>query len=193
MVRKNRNLNIDPYWFLEATVHQEGNNIFNLAYRLCRDREEAKEIARAAFLKTLENYRRFESRFHIYIFLCRTTFSIWKNRARHRTRYPARSLHSSGPIGSEAVAADSSERSLADQMISLNEIGKKEQLEVIRKGLAGLPAPDNFIIALKDIENKSYLEIACILKCRYHTVKSRLAQARKRLHANILPYLENRK
>ena len=185
MVRKNRNLNIDPYWFLEATVHQEGNNIFNLAYRLCRDREEAKEIARAAFLKTLENCRRFESRFQIYIFLCRATFGVWKSRARRRTRYPTRPLHSSGPIGSEAVAAD--------QIISLNEIGKKEQLEVIRKGLAGLPAPDNFIIVLRDVEGKSYLEIACILKCRYRTVKSRLAQARKQLHANILPDLENRK
>jgi len=183
MLRKNRNLNVDPYWFLEATVHQEGNNIFNLAYRLCRDREEAKEIARATFLKTLENYRRFESRFHIYIFLCRTTFGIWKNRNRRKMRHPAQSLHSSGPIGSEAVAAN--------QMISPNEIGKEKQLQVIRKGLAGLPASDNFIIVLSDVEGKSYLEIACILKCRYHTVKSRLAQARKRLHANILPDLEN--
>ena len=185
MRQKNRNLDIDPYWFLEATVHQEGNNIFNLAYRLCQDREEAKEIAQAAFLKTLKNYRRFESRFQIYIFLCRTTFGIWKIRVRRRTRYPAQPLHSSGPLGSEAVAAD--------QMISLNEIGKKEQLQVIRKGLAGLPAPDNFIIVLRDVEGKSYLEIACILNCRYHTVKSRLTQARKQLHANILPDLENQK
>ena len=193
MRQKDVKLNIDPYWFLEATVHQEGNNIFNLAYRLCRDREEAKEIARAAFLKTLENYRCFESRFQIYIFLCRTTFGIWKNSARRRTRYPAQPLHSSGPIGSEAIAADPSGRGLADQTIFLNEIGKKEQLEVIRKGLTGLPAPDNFIIVLRDVEGKSYLEIACILKCRYHMVKSRLAQARKRLHANILPDLENQK
>ena len=185
MRQKDVKLNIDPYWFLEATVHQEGNNIFNLAYRLCRDREEAKEIAQAAFLKTLENYRRFESRFQIYIFLCRTTFGIWKSRGRRRTRYPAQPLHSSGPIGSEAVAAD--------QMISLNEIGKKEQLHVIRKGLASLPAPDNFIIVLRDVEGKSYLEIACILKCRYRTVKSRLVQARKQLRANILSDLEKRK
>ena len=99
MTGKNRNNNIDPYWFLEATVHQEGKNIFNLAYRLCRDREEAKEIARAAFLKALENYRRFESRFQIYIFLCRTTFGIWKNRAGRRKEYPAQPFRSSGPIG----------------------------------------------------------------------------------------------
>ena len=78
-------------------------------------------------------------------------------------------------------------------MISLNELKKEEQLQVIRKGLAGLPAPDNFIIILRDMEGKSYLEIACILKCRYRTVKSRLAQARKRLYENILPYLENGK
>ena len=185
MVRKNKNINTDPYWFLEATVHQEGKNIFNLAYRLCHDREEAKEIARAAFLKALKNYRSFESRFQIYIFLCRTTFGIWKSRVRRRTRYPAQPLHSSGPLGSEAVAAD--------QMISLNEIGKEEQLQVIRKGLAVMPAPDNFIIVLRDVDGKSYLEIACILKYRYRTVKSRLAQARKRLHTNILPDWENQK
>ena len=185
MRQKDEKLNIDPYWFLEATVHQEGKNIFNLAYRLCGDKEEAKKIAQKAFLKTLKNYRRFESRFQIYIFLCRTTFGIWKIRVRRRTRYPAQPLHSSGPLGSEAVAAD--------QMISLNEIGKEEQLQVIRKGLAVLPAPDNFIIVLRDVEGKSYLEIACILKCHYRTVKSRLAQARKRLHANIMPHPENQK
>lgn len=185
MVKKNRYLEIDPYWFLETTVHQEGDNIFNLAYRLCQNREEAEKIAREAFLKTLKSYRRFESRFHIYTFLCRTTFDIWKSRAGRRTKCPTRPLCSSAPTSSETVAVK--------PMASLNEIGKEEQLQIIRKGIAGLSAPDNFIIVLRDVEGKSYLEIACILKCHYHTVKSRLTQARKGLYANILSNLENHK
>ncbi|MFH2068643.1 MAG: sigma factor-like helix-turn-helix DNA-binding protein [Candidatus Omnitrophota bacterium] len=183
MIRKNRNFDVDPYWFLEAAVHQEGSNIFNLAYHLCQDREEAEELTRAAFLKTLKNYRRFENSFQIYIFLCHATFDVWKNRSRRRTRYPARPFRHSVPTGSEAVAAN--------QLITLNEIGKKEQFQLIQKGLAGLAPPDNFIIVLKDTEGKSYLEIACILKCRYLAVKSRLAQARKQLYANILSDLKN--
>ncbi len=168
MIGKKRNINpdqsgrllADPYWFLEATVHREGKDIFNLAYRLCQDKEEATEIARAAFLKTLKNYRRFKSRFHIYVFLYRATFGIWKKRA--------------------------------GRMISRNEAGNNERMQVVRKGLAALPAPDNFIIVLRDIEGKSYLEIASIMKYHYRTVQSRLARARKRLYANILPGWENR-
>ncbi|MCX5641826.1 MAG: hypothetical protein NTY10_01075 [Candidatus Omnitrophica bacterium] len=183
MKQKNSNLNIDPYLFLEATLHREGKNIFNLAYRLCQDKEEAKKIARSAFLKTLKNFRRFESSFPIYIFLCRATFRIWKSGAGRRTEYPARLLHSSGPCDSGTVTAD--------PIISRNKIKEKEQLALLRKGLAGLRQTDNFIIVLRDIEGKSCLEIACILKCRYHAVNLRLAQARKRIHASIVPDRKN--
>lgn len=150
----NRNPDIDPYWFIEATVHQEGENIFNLAYRLCGNRQEAEEIARAAFLKILGNYRRFEGRSQVYTYLYRAAFDIWKNSFKRRVYQPE-----PAPV-------------------------------VLEKGLAALSPDERFIVVLRDTENKSYLEIAYILKCRYDTVKSRLARARQKMRAAILPYLE---
>ncbi len=182
---KNKSISADPYWFLEATVHREGKNIFNLAYRLCQDKEEAREIAQTAFLKTLENYRSFESKFHIYIFLCRTAFNIWKKKAGRRKKYPKQPHHISGPDVSKMLAQEWTG--------SRTETEKKEQRDAIRKGMAGLPTSDAFIIVLRDIEGKSYLEIASILKCNYNTIKLRLARARKRLYENILPDWEKQK
>jgi RNA polymerase sigma-70 factor, ECF subfamily len=180
MRREKREPAANSYQFLADAVRQEGKKVYNLAYRLCGNAEEAKDIAQETFLRTMESHRRFEGRAGIYTYLYRIVFNVWKNRLRHRARHPAISLHSSGPEGLEIDPPD-------PQPSPADSLEKEERLQLLKRGLASLPDRERFIIVLRDIEGRSYQEIAVILKCRFGTVKSRLARAREQLRINLLP------
>ena len=125
MKQKNGSQRLDPYWFLEATIHQEGKSIFNLAYRLCGNREEAGEIARETFLRVLEKCHLFESRLQVYTYLYRTTFALWKNRTRHKARQPA--LDGQLPLLQKALAGLTASENFT---IILRDIEGKSHLEI---------------------------------------------------------------
>jgi RNA polymerase sigma-70 factor, ECF subfamily len=62
--------------------------------------------------------------------------------------------------------------------------------DVVQWGLRQLPVRYREIIVLKDIEDKSYEEIAEVLSCEMGTVKSRLSRARAALRKVLQPYEE---
>ena len=75
----------------EEIVHQEAKKVFNLAYRLCGNQEEAKDISQETFVRAYEHFDRFQGSSRVFTYLYRITFNIWKNRLRHWSRHPTNS------------------------------------------------------------------------------------------------------
>ena len=167
----------------EKIVRQEGKRIYNLAYRLCGNAEDAKDIAQETFLRAFKSYHNFQGKAQIYTYLYRITFNIWKNKIRRRKRHPVFSFCSSNPEEKEIDPADPSPA--PDKVME-----KKEMSSLVQKCLQSLPPSERMIIILRDIEGRHYQEIARILKCRLGTVKSRLSRARESLRVKLLPYIE---
>ena len=90
----------------EEIVHQEAKKVFNLAYRLCGNQEEAKDISQETFVRAYEHFDRFQGSSRVFTYLYRITFNVWKNRLRHWSRHPAFSLHSNRPEEPDFDLAD---------------------------------------------------------------------------------------
>jgi RNA polymerase sigma factor (sigma-70 family) len=63
----------------------------------------------------------------------------------------------------------------------------KERADVLRRALGELPLELREVLVLREIEELSYREIACIAQIPIGTVMSRLSRARKRLQDVLLP------
>lgn len=174
---------VTPGLNFENVVYQEGKKVYNLAYRLCGNSEEAKDIVQETFMKAYENFHRFQGKSQVFTYLYRITFNIWKNRIRYKNRHPIFSLQHNGP---EEKAFDPPDPAPPPDKI----LETEEKSSLVKKCLESLDPAERLIIVMRDIEGKSYEEITRVLNCRLGTVKSRLARARGRLREILSPHLK---
>ena len=166
----------------DEVVKKEWRRLFGLAYRLCGNTEEAKDIVQETFTRGLEHLDRFEGRSQLSTYLYRIAFNVWKNMLRRKSVRRILSL-SAAAEGREIDPPDPSPSPAASAE-------REERIGLVHRGLERLPPAERFIVVLRDIEEKTYEEIAEILGCRLGTVKSKLARARDRLRVELLPFLE---
>ena len=157
--------------------------MYNLAYRLCGNHDEARDIAQETFVRAFEHSHRFRGGSSAFTYLYRIAFNLWKNRLRHKSRHPSFSLNGTDTEKRVFEPADPSPS--PDKILE-----REERAFLVRECLDSLEPADKLIIVLRDIEGKSYGEIAGVLKCRLGTVKSRLARAREGLREKAAPHLK---
>ncbi|HNS33171.1 MAG TPA: RNA polymerase sigma factor [bacterium] len=163
-------------------VKAEMPKVYNLAYRLCGDFHQAKDITQETFLKAYQSFEKFEGRSQMFTYLYRITCNVWKNtlrKKRFKTFTSYSPENSSGEF--DPPARDPS---------PYDEMQRSDRCRIVQKCLDSLPPAEKAIIILRDMEDRSYEEISSILNCRLGTVKSRLARARKSLADRVLPFME---
>lgn len=163
-------------------VKTEMKKVFNLAYKLCGDFHQASDITQETFLRAYQNFEKFEGRSQMFTYLYRIACNVWKNSLRKKRVMSWTSYVS----GKDAVKIDPP----AKDICPCEEIRREDKSKIIQKCLDSLPPKDKAIIVLRDMEDRSYEEIASMLNCRLGTVKSRLARARKSLSEKIMPFME---
>jgi len=167
----------------EEIVKREMDRVFNMAYRLCGNFHQAKDITQETFFRAYQNFHRFEGRSKISTYLYRITCNVWKNTLRKK-RIQNFTSYTSG-LNDKEIDVPAPENSSPEENMRRN-----DRSRIVQKCLNSLSPKDREIIVLRDIEDRSYEEIAEILHCRTGTVKSRLARARQKLAEVILPFRE---
>ena len=151
-----------------ALVGRYQRPIFNLAYRMLGDREEARDVAQAAFLKALENLHRFDSRYKFFSWLYRIAMNEALDAIGHRGRQTELT---------DVHAADDDPARDAHTA----------DLGVRVRGALGALSPDHrAVLVLRHYEELSYEEIGRVLDLPDATVKSRLFEARERLRVRLV-------
>ena len=160
--------------------------ITNYLYRFLNDYEEAVDLAQETFVRVYFAIDRYhtEYAFSTYIYRIATNLAISELRKRKRRTILSLTglFQSEDDEQTEFQPPDT--RSRPDE-----DLVDDERSRVIAKAIATLPAKYRVPIILRDVEGRSYDEVAEILELGLGTTKSRISRARGLLKEKLKHYL----
>lgn len=167
----------------EVLVRRYEKAIFNLAYRLLGNYDEAAEVAQDVFLSAFKSIHQFRGEANFSTWLYRIGLNHASTRRKSLTNTQRRQL----PLDGTEVIADSA-------VDPAKNVEDKEIQQRVQHALNSLDAEDARIILLRDLQDVPYEEVAAMLDIPIGTVKSRLHRARRALKTSLAPYFQaNRK
>jgi len=169
-------------------VRRYRNQITNYVYRMTGDYDLAVDLAQETFMRVYAAAERYQSSFAFstYIYRIATNLAISELRRRKRRRLVSLSTF----FQPREAGEDSCELEMPDagplQDVTLVE---DERRGAVTRAIATLPEKYRAPLVLRDVEGRSYEEIACILEMSEGTVKSRINRARSFLRDKLQAYL----
>jgi RNA polymerase sigma-70 factor (ECF subfamily) len=154
--------------------------VFQLAYGLTRNRQAADDLAQEAFIKAYTGLPKFESRSAFGTWLYRITVNHAKDYLRRSKARKEVSLDDLSP----AVLADNDGPEREARLRA-----REKTRELVLRMIGLLPEKYANILSLRDLQGRSYEEIAEVLNISPGTVDSRLHRARKLLRKRLEPSL----
>lgn len=164
------------------------NQITNYIYRLLNDYETAVDLTQETFVRVYQAADRYQTTyaFSTYIYRIATNLAISELRRRKRRRLvsltnfftsnaDAQETHDFDPVDNRPM-----------QDITLVEA---ERHRAVSRAIASLPERYRVPLVLRDVEGRSYEEIAGMLRLSQGTVKSRISRARAFLRDKLRMYL----
>ncbi len=180
----------DQYSF-KVLVKRYQNRIFNSAYRILGNAEEAEEVVQETCLKVYQNLARFHSGscFKSWIYRIAHNSCLDAIRVRQRNRI-FWSLDMQSVQNNKVDREDSTTIfQVADRSPApAEQCDLREKVTIIQTLLKELPAVQRMVIVLHDIEGLSYQEIAQITDSGIGTVRSRLHYGRHKLRHLLKPH-----
>lgn len=148
---------------VEMLVERYHQNLFAVAFNVCKNREDAEEVVQDAFIQYHLKKIDFQSEEHIRAWLIRVTINKAKNAARtfwrrHRT-------------------------SLEETMAALN--FNDQESEQLFEAVMALPQKYRIVVHLFYYEDYSVHEMAELLSLSESNVKTRLSRARAMLRDTL--------
>lgn len=153
-------------------VHLYGRRIYYAAYSFLHNVDDAADIVQEAFLRAYKNLSSFDASRSFYPWIYRIARNLCINTVKRASRRD-------GALPAEDLIVSN----MPDPSAALLE---QEEMEQLRKALAGLPEKQREIIDLKVFQDCSYAEMAEILDIPIGTVMSRLYGARLRLRELLM-------
>ena len=136
---------------------------------------DAEDLAQEAFLKAFAAIDRFAGNSALYTWLYRIAVNTARDWLDWKRRRPSVSLSGEdGPIAEPVVEPGSgpSER-----------LERRETVVAVHRALGRLPEPFRTTLVLREMEGRSYEDIARLLRVSIGTVESRIFRARVKLRA----------
>jgi len=158
--------------------------VFSLVFRMVRDRETAEDLSQETFVKVLNNLDRYSPEFKFSSWLFKIANNLTIDHLRRR-RIDTISIEGAP----DAVTAESA-RATSIAVVSgdespLEELESKELGAAIEHAIGKLRPEYRACIMLRHVEDKSYEEIAEIVKLPLGTVKTYIHRARHELRAAL--------
>ena len=174
----------------EALLRAFHKRIYNLAYRLLGDPDEAADLTQETFVRAYKAYSKFQGTAEAaYPWLCQIAVNGCKNRFKElnrRGRFEAWSLDE--PIGLDDLTVDAE---IGDESSNPADVFERRDLEgKIQDAIQALPPEFRVMVVLRDMHGLSYKEITEVTGLTLDVVKIRLFRGRGMLRRRLSPYVE---
>ncbi|MBP1641694.1 MAG: polymerase, sigma-24 subunit, subfamily [Acidobacteria bacterium] len=161
------------------------DSLYNTAYRLARNAEDAEDLVQETYLKAYRSFDQFAPGTNLKAWLFKILKNTFINEYRRRQNVPPEGDFAAIEEGFESQVRDDA----AGQIKNPEEVALETALDQdVQRGLDELPPDYRMAVVLADLEGFSYKEIADILDIPVGTVMSRLYRGRKLLEAALLGY-----
>jgi len=165
-------------------LHRFERPVFSLVFRMVRDRELAEDLSQEAFVRTLNNLRRYDPSYKFSSWLFKIAYNLTIDHLRKR-QLDTVSIHGApDAVSAEAQAATSITLETYDErpdaLLEARELGAEigEAIECLRPEY-------QTAIMLRHVEGRSYEEIAAIMDVPLGTVKTYIHRARGELKSAL--------
>ena len=158
--------------------------VFSLIFRMVRDRETAEDLSQETFIKVLNNLDRYSPEFKFSSWLFKIANNLTIDHLRRR-RVDTISIEGA-PDAVTAESAKATSIAVASGSESpLEELESRELGTAIERAIGKLRPEYRACIMLRHVEDKSYEEIAEIVKLPLGTVKTYIHRARHELRTAL--------
>jgi RNA polymerase sigma-70 factor (ECF subfamily) len=171
----------------QELVERYQTRLLNFIYRTIGDREKAEDLVQEVFIRVYRHLHRFDRSKKFSTWAYTIASNLAKNELRNRSRNPL--------VLFQTIKGnwDDDDRPLQfeDTTARPDDLYRKRHLrELVAETVAKLPEHHRQVFVLRELEGKSYEEIAEITDCNLGTVKSRLNRARNAFAEIIEPWVD---
>ena len=166
----------DEKAFAEVVLHSQ-KKVFNIAYRMLGNLEEAKDLAQEVFLSVFESIKDLKEEIKFEAWLTQITLNHCRNRWKYLKR---RQYFNSDSLDDPIETEDGSmARAIVDPSDNPETLYEKKSIQqFIQRGLMKLKEDQRELIVLRDLQGFSYEEMGQWLGLPEGTIKSKLHRAR---------------
>ena len=176
----------DARAFTEVVMRYQ-TRLLNFVYRTIGDRERAEDLVQEVFVRVYRHLHRFDQSKKFSTWIYTIASNLAKNELRNRSRNPLVLFQAIR----KQFESDSRPLQFEDTSARPDDLFRKRHLkEMVEWAVSQLPEHHRVVFVLRELEGKSYEEIADITGCNLGTVKSRLNRARGNFAAVIAPHLD---
>jgi len=166
----------------EELISAYERKVYNLAYRMCGDREDASDLAQEALVRAYRAMPRFREQSQFSTWLYRIVVNVCLDFQRSRKRHPSVSLDE--PLSGDD--GDIPRQLTADTLDPEAQYERLETQAAVHRAIGRLNDDHRSVVIMRDIHELAYEEIAEVLGVALGTVKSRLNRARQALKEELL-------
>ncbi len=171
----------------DELVNRYQNRLLNFVYRTTGDRERAEDLVQEVFVRVYRHIHRFDRSRKFSTWIYTIASNLAKNELRNRSRNPLVLFQTIRRNWED----DDRPLQFEDPGTRPDDLYRKRHLrEVVEDAVEKLPPHHRNVFVLRELEGKSYEEIAEITSCNLGTVKSRLNRARNAFASLVAPSLD---
>jgi RNA polymerase sigma-70 factor (ECF subfamily) len=168
-------------------VERYQNRLLNFIYRTTGDRERAEDLVQETFIRVYRHLHRFDQSKKFSTWIYTISSNLAKNELRNRSRNPLVLFQTL----MKNRQADERPLEWEDNTYRPDDLFRKRHLKSqVDAAVDQLPEHHRTVFILREMEGKTYEEIAEITATNLGTVKSRLNRARNNFAQLIAPVLD---
>ncbi len=168
-------------------VDRYDTRLVNFVHRTVGDRERAQDLVQETFVRVYRHLHRFDQSKKFSTWIYTIASNLAKNELRNRSRNPLVLFQTI----KKNWDADHRPLEWEDESMKPDDLFRKRHLKaMVERAVAELPEHHRMVFVLRELEGRTYEDIADITHTNLGTVKSRLNRARNNFARIVAPMIE---
>lgn len=170
----------------DLLVRKYQHRIGAVVYRFVPDHAESQDVTQEALIRAYRALGNFRGDSQFYTWLYRIAVNTAKNHLVAMKRRPPTS-----DIAAEDAEHHAGAGRLHDHDTPEHQLLRQEIESTVSDTVAALPEDLRQAITLREVDGRSYEEIAQMMQCPIGTVRSRIFRAREAIDRQLRPLMDN--